>query len=300
DPDYPSRAIQIVVPYAAGGVNDVLARLIARELSEKFGKPVVVENRPGANGIVGADLVKRSAPDGYTLLQGATGPNGANAALYDRLPYDPLKDFEPVALVGTTPMVVYINDKVPAKTLSELVALSKARPGSLSYGVGSSVHQLAMELLKTRTGADLTYVSYRGGTPALTDVIAGQIQVGMDGIQTPLPAIRQGRIRGIAVSTATRSAALPETPTMIESGVGNYDIAAWSALFAPAKTPPAILDKLHTVINEALRKPEVREKLAELGVDAGKESRAAFAARQVRDIADYKKAAADAKLPKLD
>jgi len=297
---YPDKVIQLVVPYAPGGINDVAARLIARELADTLKATVVVENRPGANGILGSEFVKRASPDGYTLLYGATGPSAANAALYSKLPYDPLKDFEPVALIGTTPLLIFVNAKLPVNNLAELVALSKAKPGTMNYAAASSVMQMAMEMLKGRTGADITYVAYKSSPAAITDVVSGEVQVGIDGIQTPLSIIRDGRLRAIALTTGSGVPALPGTPSVTDSGVTGYDVGAWMAMFAPAGTPADVLNKLNAAVAEVLQKPAVKAKFVEFTVEPSRLTRAEFAARHSRDIAAYKKIVQDANIQKLD
>jgi tripartite-type tricarboxylate transporter receptor subunit TctC len=297
---YPSKPIRMLVAYPPGGANDLLARIVAQKLNEAWGQAVVVENKPGANAIIGTEAAKKSAPDGYTLLMGATGSHTINPVMYRSLPYDPVKDFAPVTLVASAPVLFFVHPDVPARSVRDLVALAKAQPGKLNYAAGASIFNLAMELFKSRTGADLTYIAYRGSVPAMTDVIGGQVQAGVDVIQTPLPHVREGRLRALAVSSARRSAAAPDVPSMIESGISDFDITAWSGVYAPAGTPQEIVTKLDVEIRRILHLADVREKFLQVGYEASALGPAEFAALMEREIRQFAQIVADANIPKLD
>src|SRR6202171_5945928 len=247
--NYPSRSITVVVPFPAGGSADTLARLIGAQLSESLGQAVVVENKPGAGGNLGTDAVAKAAPDGYTLL--LTPSSIAIApALYAKLPFDPIKDFAPVTLVGSIPMVVVVYPEFPPKTLLELIALAKAKPGEISYasaGNGSTNH-LAVELFKIKTGIDMLHVPYRGNPLAVVDVIAGRVPVFFDFVLTGLPHVREGKVRALAVTGAHRPPVLPDVPTVAEAGVPGFEASTWFGVYAPAGTKPAIVQKLNAEI----------------------------------------------------
>jgi len=297
---YPARPIRMVVPYPPAGANDLLGRLIGERLSALLGQPVVIDNRPGANGIIGVELAKNSAPDGYTLVMGATGTHVINPVLYNKLPYDAVKDFAPITLLGSAPIVVLVHPDVPARTVSELVALSHAKPGSLNYAVGASLFNLTMELFKHATGADITYVPYKGSVAALNGVLAGEAQVGCDIIQTPLGFLRDNRLRGLAVTGSARAFATPDLPTMAEAGVPGLDVTGWSGLYAPAGTPPAIIATLDTTIRRVLEEPAVLERLHQVGYERNALGPEAFAALMRRETAQYAEIAEAAHIPKLD
>jgi tripartite-type tricarboxylate transporter receptor subunit TctC len=266
--NYPSRSIAVVVPFPAGGSADTLARLIGQMLSERLGQAVIVENKPGAGGNLGTDAVAKAAPDGYTLL--LTPSSIAIApALYTKLPFDPIKDFAPVTLLGSIPMVVVVYPEFPPKTLAELIALAKAKPGEISYasaGNGSTNH-LAVELFKIKTGIDMLHVPYRGNPLAVVDVIAGRVPVFFDFVLTGLPHVREGKVRALAVTGAHRSQVLPDVPTVAEAGVPGFEASTWFAVYAPAGTKPEIVEKLNTEILAVLALPKIRERLTALGVD---------------------------------
>jgi tripartite-type tricarboxylate transporter receptor subunit TctC len=297
---YPARPIRMVVPYPPAGANDLLGRLIGERLAALLGQPVVIDNRPGANGIIGVELAKHSAPDGYTLVMGATGTHVINPVLYNKLPYDAVKDFAPITLLGSAPIVVVVHPDVPARTIGELVALSHAKPGSLNYAVGASLFNLTMELFKHATGADITYVPYKGSMPALNGLLAGEAQVGCDIIQTPLGFLRDGRLRGLAVTGTVRAFATPDLPTMAEAGVPGLEVTGWSGLYAPAGTPAAIIATLDTTIRRVLDEPAVLERLHQVGYERNVLGPEAFAAMMRRETAQYAEIAAAAHIPKLD
>ena len=263
---YPSRPITIIVPAAPGGILDQAARLVAVELAKVVSQPVVVENKAGASQIIGAQAVARSEPDGYTLLMGSIGPNAAHYGLYPKLPYTPA-DFAPVVHVISMPNVLLVNPEVPARTVAELVNLAKAKPGALvlgSSGTATSGH-LGAELLMSRAGIALTHVPYKGSTPALTDLIGGQVQVMVDNLVTAAPQIKAGRVRALAVTGLQRVPGFPDIPTIAESGYPGFDVTVWVGLMAPGKTPPAIIDNLNREVAKILAQPQIKQKVAEMG-----------------------------------
>jgi tripartite-type tricarboxylate transporter receptor subunit TctC len=265
---YPKKPVTIVVPYPPGGPTDIVARVVGQKLGERLGQQVIVDNRPGAGGNIGAALVARAAPDGYTLLLGTTA-HAINPSVFPAMNYDILKDFSPVVLLTSLPLVVITNASVPARNVQELVALAKSKQGQLTYassGNGQSTH-LAAELFKTMTGAPMTHVPYKGSAPALTDVAGGQVSVMFDTMLSAMPHIKSGRLKALAVTSAKRSASAPELPTVAESGVPGYEAVAWSGLLAPAHTPPEIVTKLNSEINAILSQPDVQKRFLNDGAE---------------------------------
>jgi tripartite-type tricarboxylate transporter receptor subunit TctC len=265
---YPNKPIKLIVPFAPGGTTDILGRLAAAELSKVLGVSAVVENRPGAGGNIGADAVAKSAPDGYTLLVGTVGTQAINHSLYPKIPFDSLKDFEPITLLATVPNVLVVHPSVPAKTTKELIAFVKSKPGKLNYassGNGTSIH-LGAELFKSMTGTFITHIPYRGSTPALTDLMAGQADMMFDNLPSALPFIKSGRLRAIALTSAKPSAALPGVPTIGET-VPGFEASSWFGIWAPAGTPKEIITKLNQVLVAYLQNPEAKEKIAAQGAD---------------------------------
>jgi tripartite-type tricarboxylate transporter receptor subunit TctC len=265
---YPTRPITIIVPFPAGGSADTLARLLGARLSEKFGQSVVVDNKPGVGGNIGMDLVAKAAPDGYTLL---LAPSSIAIAphLYKKLAYDPIKDFAPVTLIGNIPMAVVVTPKFPAKSIQELIAMAKEKPGSIDYasaGNGTTNH-LAVEQFKQITGIDLVHVPYRGNPLAVLDVIGGRVPVFFDFVLTALPHIRDGKVRVLATTGLKRSEVLPDVPTVDESGVPGFEAGTWFGIYAPVKTPKEIIDKVNAETLTALADPAVQTRLKGLGVD---------------------------------
>jgi tripartite-type tricarboxylate transporter receptor subunit TctC len=264
---YPAKPVRLVVPFPAGGTTDILARAVAQKLSETWGQQVIVDNRPGAAGNIGTELVARSAPDGYTLLMGTVGTHAINASLYEKLPFDPVKDFTPVVLVAGVPNVLVVNQSVPAQSVAELIAYAKANPGKLNFassGSGTSIH-LSGELFKVLTGVQMTHVPYKGSAPALTDLMGGQVQLMFDNLPSSLAFIKAGRLRALAVTSTTRAAALPDIPTMVEAGVPGFEASSWFGVLAPAGTPRDIVLRINAEVAKWLATPEAREKLAGQG-----------------------------------
>jgi tripartite-type tricarboxylate transporter receptor subunit TctC len=267
---YPDKPIRMVVPFAPGGATDIFARLVAQKLSESLGQQVVVENKPGAGGNLGADAVAEAAPDGHTIVMGTVGTHAINGSLYASMPYDAQKDFEPVALVAAVPNVMVVNPKVPAATVQEFVDYARSRPGQVnmaSSGNGTSIH-MSGELFKQQTGVDMTHVPYKGSGPALTDLLGGQVQVMFDNLPPSMPHIRSGSLRALAVTSPKRSPALPDVPTVAEAGVPGYEATSWFGVFAPAGTPRPIVDRLNAEINEALASPDAKARFDEMGAEA--------------------------------
>ena len=276
--DYPSRPVKIVVPFPAGGSNDIIARILAQKLGERTGQTFLIENRGGAGGNIGADAVATSEPDGYTLLLTAPPPLTINAALYKNLPYDPAKAFAPVALLASVPIVLAVHPSVEANNVMELIALAKAKPGTLNFGSSGngSTNHLAGELLKSMTGINIVHLPYRGAAPAMNDLIAGHIPMMFDNIPAVLPQVQAKTIKAIAVAGAKRASALPDVPTVAESGVPGFEASAWFGLVAPAKTPAPVLAKLASEVDAILKMPDVQKRFTELGAEPGSISGAAF------------------------
>ncbi len=282
---WPSKPVRIVVPFPPGGTTDIVARAIGVELQRMWQHPVVIENRPGAGGNIGADLVAKAAPDGYTLLMGTVGTHAINKALFEqsgaKMPFDPAKDFVPITLVAGVPNVMVVNAKLPVNSVAEFIVYAKARPGQLnmaSSGNGTSIH-LSGELFKTVTGVYMVHFPYRGSAPAITDLIAGNMTVMFDNLPSALPHIKSGRLKALAVTSRTRSPALPDVPTVEEAaGLKGFDASSWFGLFAPAGTPRAIVDKIQNDVAKALAQPEVRERFIGQGADPGGNSPDQFAA----------------------
>ncbi|MBA4790058.1 MAG: tripartite tricarboxylate transporter substrate binding protein [Rhizobiales bacterium] len=268
--DYPNRAVRLVVPFAAGGSTDIVARIIAAKMSDILKQPMVVENRGGAGGNTGAALVAKSPPDGYTVLMGTVATHAINPALYTKMPYDPVKDFAPVSLLVNVPNVVVVHPSLNVKTTAELIALLKANPDKYEYassGIGTPLH-LSGALFESMAGVKMVHVPYKGAGPALVDVMGGQVKIMFDNLPSSISHIRKGSVIGLAVTTKERSPAAPDMPTVNESGLPGYETYSWNAIFAPAGTPSAIVDKLAKACMEAMADPEVKAKLADLSAVA--------------------------------
>jgi len=277
---YPNKPIKIVVPFPPGGATDILARAIGVELQKTFNQSVIVENKPGGGGNLGADAVAKSAPDGYTLVMGTVGTHAINMSLYSKMPYDAMKDFEPVVLVAGVPNLLVVHPSVAAKNVKELTALAKAMPGKLnvaSSGNGTSIH-MAAELYKVMAGVDILHVPYKGSSPAVTDLLGGQVQLMFDNMPSALPHAKAGKLRPLAVTSLKRSASFPDVPTMDEEGLKGFDATSWFGLLAPAGTPKDIIAKLNKASVAALATAEMKERLAANGADPVGNSPAEFAA----------------------
>lgn len=281
----PDRPIRLVVPFAPGGSTDVTARLVAEAIASRLGQPVVVENRPGAGGSIGSEAVARSAPDGHTLVMGTSSTHATNPALYRNLPYQPLRDFAAVSQVAFIPNLLVVHPDVPARDLPALTALGKARPGSLNFGnAGSGTSQhLSAAMIASRAGIEVTHVAYRGGAPAVTDLLGGKIQAMAAPLVEVIGHVQAGRLRAIAVTTARRSALLPEVPTIAET-IPGFEVALWNGIFAPAGTPSAAVQRISGAIAGAMRTEEMRGRLAQQGsepVGSTPEQFAAFIATEI-------------------
>ncbi|HQR11812.1 MAG TPA: tripartite tricarboxylate transporter substrate binding protein [Casimicrobiaceae bacterium] len=267
---FPSKPLRIVVPFPAGGTTDVLARAVAQKLTETLGQPVVVDNRPGAGGNIGAELVAKSPPDGYTLLMGTVGTHAINPGLYPKMPYDHVRDFAPVILVAGVPNVLVVNPSLPVNSVQELIVYSKANPGKLNFassGNGTSIH-LSAELFKTMAGVQIMHVPYKGSAPALQDLVGGQVQLMFDNLPSSLALIKGGKLKALAVTSSARAAALPDVPTLAESGLPGFEASSWFGLLAPAGTPQPAIATLNAEVAKWLATPEAREKLLAQGAIA--------------------------------
>jgi tripartite-type tricarboxylate transporter receptor subunit TctC len=268
-PAYPTKPIRLVVPFPAGGTTDILARAAAQKLTEAWGQPVVVDNRPGAGGNIGSELVAKAAPDGYTLEMGTVGTHAINASLYAKMPYDHVKDFFPVILVAGVPNVLVVHPSVPVNSVAELIAYAKANPGKLNFassGNGTSIH-LSAELFKVMSGVQMAHVPYKGSAPAVQDLLGGQVQLMFDNLPSALPHIKGGKLRALAVTSAQRAPVLPDVPTIAEAGLPGFEASSWFGVLAPAGTPPAIVAKLNAEIAKWLASPEAKEKLQAQGAN---------------------------------
>lgn len=287
---YPVKPLRFVVPFPPGGPLDIMARGIGAKLQEAWGQPVVVENKPGAGGGIGADAVAKSPGDGYTLLMGAVSTHAINPWLYASIPYDPVKDFIPVTLVAQVPNILVVNPGVPVKSVKELIAYAKAKPGALSFASGStgSTGHLAGELFKTMAGVDMVHVPYKGAAPAMFDLLAGQTQLMFDNIANALPQVKAGKLRALAVTTTKRSPAVPDLPTLDEAGLAGFDLTTWFGVFVPARTPPGVVDRLNAEIVRALSSAELRDRLTAMGTEPPTITKPSdFAAFVQRESAKY-------------
>lgn len=268
-PAYPTKPIHWVVPFAPGGTTDILARTVGEKLAIALGQPVIIENKPGAGGGLGATYTAKAAPDGYTIMGGTISTHAINASLYKDLQYDPVKDFVPIMLIARVPNLLVINPKIPANNVAELIVLVKANPGKYTFassGNGTSQH-LSGELFKTMAGVDMQHIPYKGSPPALQDVVGGAVSMTFDNITTAWPLAKNGNLRALAVTTAKRSSVAPDVPTLAESGLPGYEIGSWQGVFAPAGTSPAIVKRLNTEMVKILNMPDIREKLVGLGAE---------------------------------
>jgi tripartite-type tricarboxylate transporter receptor subunit TctC len=277
---YPTKPIRLVVPYPPGGTTDILAREVGQRLSTTLGQPVVIDNRPGAAGNIGTEHVAKSAPDGYTLLMCTVNTHAINASLYAKLPYDHVKDFTPIILVAAVPNILEVTPSLPVNTVSDLIKLAKEKPGQINFassGSGTSIH-MSGELFKTMAGVDMTHVPYKGSAPAIADLMGGQVQVMFDNLPSSLQQIKAGKLRAIAVTSAQRAPALPDIPTIAESGLPGFEASSWFGVVAPAGTPPAIIARINADLDQWLRSSETREKLLAQGAAAAGGTPEQFAA----------------------
>lgn len=293
--EYPTRPIKIIVGFPPGQATDVIARLLAEKLSTVFGQPVIVDNKPGQGGSIGAAAAAKAPPDGYTLLISATAPLATNPNLYKDLPYEPVRDFAPITLIANLPFVLVARPDLPANNVRELIALAKAKSGKLTYassGNGSTSH-LSMEMLKAATGIELQHVPYKGSVQAFTDVISGQVDVVFDTAVYALPMVRSGRVKLLAVAGGKRSSLMPETPTVAEQGAPGYDSGAWLGMLFPSGTPRAIVNRLNAELIKIVRTPEVTERLSKLGAEPLSSTPEEFAAHIKSELRKWGKAVTD-------
>jgi len=287
---FPDKPVRLVVPYSAGGSTDLISRALGQKLSEMWGQTVVIDNRPGGSTIIATDIVAKSAPDGYTLLVTTTSFTIV-PSLTDKLPYDPAKDFEPITLINTTPLVLVVNPGVPAKSVKELIALAKARPGALNFGSAGSggSNHLAGELFNVMTGVKIVHVPYKGNAPALNDLVGGHVDIVFNGLTSAVPLIKAGRLRPLAVTSLTRSSALPDIPTLDELGLKGFQAVAWNGLSAPARTPKDVIRRINADVLKVIRSPEFVERLTAEGSDAVGDSPEQFAAFLQEETARWNK-----------
>lgn len=293
---FPARPIRMLVPFSPGGASDTAARVVGQHMGPRLGQQIVIENRPGAGGVIGTEIAAKATPDGYTLLMSSNTEMVINPNLYRKLPYDTQKDFTPISLVANTPLLLVVHPSVPAKTVQELVALARTRPGALNYassGNGSTV-QLATEMFKTMTGISLRHIPFNGSAPAVVQTIAGETQLMFPAMPAALQQARTGKLRALAVSTLTRVSAAPELPTVAESGVPGFDIGIWNGLVVPTGTPKPVLDRLYAELMKTLAMAEVKQSFSNIGADVMSGTPAGFAALIKTELAKYAKVVKDA------
>ncbi len=291
---FPDKPLRIVVTFTSGGAPDTLARILSEKLSNVWGQPVIVDNKPGAGGNTGADFVAKAPPDGYTIVVGTVGTHSINPALYSKMPYDAVKDFTPITLLATTPNMLVINNEVPAKNLKDFIALGK-KEGKMTFassGSGTSIH-VSGELFKTMTGIDMVHIPYKGRATAIPDVLGGRVTMMFDNMPSSLPLVREGKLRALGVTSSTRSPAAPEIPTIAEAGLPGFDAVSWFALFAPANTPKPIIEKWQTEVRRILKLPDVAKRLADAGLDAMGGTPDELAAYQKSEITKWAKVVKD-------
>lgn len=291
---YPDKPIHIVVTFTTGGAPDILARLIGEKLTAAWGQPTIIDNKPGAGGNTGADSVAKAAPDGYTVVVGTVGTHSINGALYKKMPYDMVKDFTPITLLATTPNMLVVHNDVPAKNVKELVAHGK-KDGKLTFassGAGTSIH-VSGELFKTMTGMPMEHIPYKGRAGAIPDLLGGRVTMMFDNMPSSLPLVKEGKLRAIGVTSAKRSAAAPDIPTIAEQGLPGFEAVSWFALFGPANMPKAVTDKLSAEVGKIMKSPEITKKLAEIGLEPSPGTPAELAAYQQREITKWAKVVKD-------
>ena len=292
---YPTKPIRMICPFPPGGTTDVVARLVAQKLTEAWKEQVIVDNRTGAGGIIGTELAAKAPADGYTVLLGSITTHAVNPALYKKLNFDPVKDFIPVSLVVSSPQLLAVHPSVAAKSVRDLSSLAKAKPGQLNYasaGVGTSPH-LTFELFKSMAGIEATHVPYKGTGPAITELIGGQVQMMITGVVALMPHVKSGKLRGLAVTSAKRVAALPDLPTVAESGVPKFDVSSWFGVFLPSGTPKPIVTKMNQEIRKIVEIPDVRQKLISLGADPETNTPEEFSAYVKSEMAKWGKVVRD-------
>ncbi|HSN39361.1 MAG TPA: tripartite tricarboxylate transporter substrate binding protein, partial [Burkholderiales bacterium] len=287
---FPARPVRLVVPYPAGGANDIVARLIAPKMGEQLGQNVVVDNRGGGNTLIGSELVAKAVPNGYTILIVAAG-HAINPSLYPRLPYDTARDFAPISLIGDGAYVLVTHPSTGISSVTDLIAAAKSKPGQITYAsssIGNLTH-LAAELFNSLAGVKMLHVPYKGGNPAMADILGGRVAVFFSTVAVARPHLQSGKIRGLGVTTARRTMALPNLPTIAEAGLPGYEVSGWYGLVAPAATPKAVIARLHSVAQMALRQPDIREKLLGVGVEATESTTAQFGEKIKVELAKWEK-----------
>jgi len=294
---YPSKPIKAIVPFAAGSATDQIGRAFAQKMSESLGKPIVIENKAGVNGMLGADAVAKSAPDGYTIMVGTNSTNAALKSLMKKLPYDQDTAFAPIGYIGSVPLIVAVNNDVPVKNLRELVALAKAKPTQLTFASASTSQRVSTEMLQSMAGIEMTHVPYKSGPAAMTDLIGGQVNLFTADFAVTLPQVKAGKIRGLAVTSMQRSKAIPELPTVNEAlGLKDYELIAYFALFAPAGTPADVIARLNRALNAAAADKDIVEKFSAIGFETAPGTPEALAQRNRAETAKWAKAIRDAKI----
>jgi tripartite-type tricarboxylate transporter receptor subunit TctC len=286
---WPTKPIKFIVPFTPGGNTDIVARMVGEGLSKTFGQPVLIENKPGAAGLLGATAVAKSPADGYTFLMGTVGTHAINAGMYSKMPYDTVKDFTPVTLVASVPNILVVPPSLPVNSVKDLIAYLKANPDKANFassGSGTSIH-LSGELFKIRTGVAMTHIAYKGSPPALTDLMGGQVQLMFDNLPTSLPYVKAGKLKALAVSTAKRIPALPNVPTVAESGLPGFETGSWFGLFAPAGTPKEIIARVDSEVRKMVQSPEMREKLIQQGAEPVGMGSEEFAAHVKSELAKW-------------
>jgi tripartite-type tricarboxylate transporter receptor subunit TctC len=281
---YPSKPIRIVVGYSAGGGNDIIVRVMAPEMSRALGQPVIVENKPGAQSIIAAEMVAKAPPDGYTLLMGPSGPMTINPATYTKLPYSPQRDFAPISMIASFPLIVAVSPSLPVRSIKELVEYVKTNPGKANYASSAGIFQIATEMFKQRTGTKIEMIPYKGSGDSIQAVIGGQVMMTIIDPPPTAGPLKAGTVRGLAVTSPKRHPSWPDLPTMAEAGVPDMEVPVWTAFFAPAKTPPAIVARLQSEVARAVQTKEVRERFAGMGLDPVGGSSDDLARQVARDI----------------
>ena len=293
---FPSKPVRLIIPFGAGGPSDFLARSVGQKLGETWGQQVLMDNRGGANGVVGCELAAKSPPDGYTLVVGTNGTHGMNASLFQKLPFDTVKDFAPITRMGFAPYLLIAHPSLPARNAKELIALARSKPGAITWSAGGSPSQLGSELFKRVAKVDMVVVPYKGNAPAVTAVISGEVSVAFGSITQSAPQVRAGRLRALGVASNRRTPILPEVPTVGESGLPGFEVGAWYGLLAPAATPRPIIEKIHADAVRILREPQVQQRLAAEAFEIPADTPEQFAAVIKAEIAKWGPIVRDAKI----
>ena len=284
--NFPSKPIRVIVGYVAGGGNDIIARVVSAKMSEGLGQPVIIENKPGAQSIIAAEFVARAAADGYTVLMGATGPMSMNPATYSKLSYNPVRDFVPISMIGSFPLILVVDPALPIRSIKELVSFAKSKPNDINYGASAAPFQLAAELLNQKAGTQFTYIPYKGSNESVNSVMSGQVTMTISDPPPVTGPLKGGKVRALAVTSATRHPSWPDLPTMIESGL-DIDVVIWTGFFLPAATPMPVVRRLQEEVARVVKLPEIRERLAAMGVEASGNTSEEFGRIVASDIAKW-------------